>query len=163
MEVFLYTYFTFEVFDCVDVSRISRLPNGQYVFHAIYDEVTSQLGSLVLGQKDSEKQMRDMRRMQFSFKRNTRPSPPPLPVTVPSTCGGLGAFGTKRTLTPAAIAAVTSFSRLRLSPIRANPTTFVPANIQKNISIVLKNAVNNRLRIDDFQIGLDCFLFFSCF
>lgn len=125
----------YELMRNLNVARISRLVTGQYVFHPVYDELTQELGALVVHQIDREKSQREMRRVREGSRvRNNMQN------RFGSTFGFSHPFF------------------FGSSPITTKPMNlikpFVPSNVQKNIQAVLEAQQDQSLHINDFQLGI---------
>lgn len=125
----------YELMRNLNVARISRLVTGQYVFHAVYDELTQELGALVVHQIDRSKSQREMRRVREGSRvRNNMQN------RFGSTFGFSHPFF------------------FGSSPITTKPMNsikpFVPSNVQKNIQAVLEAQQTQSLQMNQFQLGI---------
>lgn len=129
----------YELVKDFNVANISRLPTGQYVFHAVYDELTQDLGALVTHQIDRDKPNRELRREREGQRVRSH------------TFNRFGSSASNGFYNSFIFGP--RFQAATRPPVVASIKPFVPSNLQKNIQAVLEIQENQTLPIKEFQIG----------
>lgn len=132
----------YELVKNLNVAHISRLVTGQYVFHAVFDELTQDLGQLVANQIDREKTSRDVRRVREGSR---------VRAATHNRFGLSNMFfsaGANHHHNHLSLAS-TKTSNLNANILKP----FVPSNIQRNIQAVLEAQETHTIPLNEFQIG----------